>query len=52
MVIIKAILMIGLFLFVVGGIVAVTQAQRKIPVQYAKRMVGEKFSEDKVRFFL
>ena len=42
MVIIKAILMIGLFLFVVGGIVAVTQAQRKIPVQYAKRMVGRK----------
>ena len=42
MVIIKAILMIGLFLFVVGGIVAVTQAQRKIPVQYAKRMVRRK----------
>jgi len=34
--------MVGLFLLVVGGIIAVTQAQRKIPVQYAKRMVGRK----------
>jgi preprotein translocase subunit SecY len=42
MVIVKAFLMIGLFLVVVGGIIAVTQAQRKIPVQYAKRMVGRK----------
>ena len=42
MIIVKALLMIGLFLAVVGGIVAVTQAQRKIPVQYAKRMVGRK----------
>jgi preprotein translocase subunit SecY len=42
MVILKAFLMIGLFLLVVCGIIAVTQAQRKIPVQYAKRMVGRK----------
>ena len=43
MVIVKAvIMMVGLFLLVVGGIIAVTQAQRKIPVQYAKRMVGRK----------
>jgi preprotein translocase subunit SecY len=42
MVIVKAILMVALFLLVVGGIIAVTQAQRKIPVQYAKRMVGRK----------
>ena len=34
--------MVALFLLVVGGIIAVTQAQRKIPVQYAKRMVGRK----------
>ena len=27
---------------VIGGVVAVTQAQRKIPVQYAKRVVGRK----------
>ena len=42
MVILKAFLMVGLFLLVVCGIIAVTQAQRKIPVQYAKRMVGRK----------
>ena len=42
MVIVKALLMVGLFLLVVCGIIAVTQAQRKIPVQYAKRMVGRK----------
>ena len=42
LVILKGILMVGLFLIVVAGIIAVTQAQRKIPVQYAKRMVGRK----------
>lgn len=31
-----------LLVVVVGGIVAVTQAQRKIPVQYAQRAVGRK----------
>jgi len=31
-----------LLLAVVAGVVAVTQAQRKIPVQYAQRMVGRK----------
>lgn len=34
-------LLIMIFL-VVAGVVAVTQAQRKIPVQYAKRVVGRK----------
>lgn len=38
----QAILMIALLIIVVAGIVAVTQAQRKIPVQYAKRVVGRK----------
>jgi preprotein translocase subunit SecY len=38
----QAVLMIGLFLVVTMGIVAVTQGQRKIPVQYAKRVVGQK----------
>ena len=37
-----AVLMIALLLLVTAGIVAVTQAQRKIPVQYAKRVVGRK----------
>jgi len=36
-------LIIGVFmLFVIGGIIAITQGQRKIPVQYAKKIVGRK----------
>jgi preprotein translocase subunit SecY len=31
-----------LMVLVVGGVIAVTQAQRKIPVQYAQRAVGRK----------
>ena len=31
-----------LIIVVVSGVIAVTQAQRKIPVQYAKRVVGRK----------
>jgi preprotein translocase subunit SecY len=38
----QAIIMIVLFLTVTMGIIAVTQGQRKIPVQYAKRVVGQK----------
>jgi len=34
--------LIALLVIVVGGVVAVTQAQRKIPVQYAQRAVGRK----------
>ncbi len=34
--------MTAMLLLVVAGIVAVTQAQRKIPVQYAKRVIGRK----------
>jgi preprotein translocase subunit SecY len=37
-----AIIMVILLLVVVAGIIAVTQAQRKIPVQYAQRAVGRK----------
>jgi len=37
-----AALLFGLILLVVGGVIAVTQAQRKIPVQYAQRAVGRK----------
>jgi preprotein translocase subunit SecY len=36
------ILLIVLLFIVVGGVIAITQAQRKIPVQYASRMVGQK----------
>lgn len=38
----QAVMMIVLFLIVTMGIIAVTQGQRKIPVQYAKRVVGQK----------
>ncbi len=37
-----AIALVLLLLAVVAGVVAVTQAQRKIPVQYAQRAVGRK----------
>ena len=38
----QAVMMILLFLLVTMGIVMVVQGQRKIPVQYAKRVVGNK----------
>lgn len=37
-----AIALIALLLAVIAGVIAVTQAQRKIPVQYAQRAVGRK----------
>ena len=38
----QAVIMIALFIAVTMGIIAVVQGQRKIPVQYAKRIVGNK----------
>ncbi|MBL9214096.1 MAG: preprotein translocase subunit SecY [Opitutaceae bacterium] len=38
----QGVMMLGLFIVVTMGIIAVTQGQRKIPVQYAKRVVGQK----------
>ncbi len=38
----QLIVMLALFLLVTMGLIAVVQAQRKIPVQYAKRVVGNK----------
>jgi len=35
-------LLIALLVLVIGGVIAITQAQRKIPVQYAQRAVGRK----------
>jgi preprotein translocase subunit SecY len=35
-------LLIGLLVVVVAGVIAITQAQRKVPVQYAQRAVGRK----------
>jgi len=40
--ILKALLLAGFMLFVVAGIIAITQGQRKIPVQYAKKIVGRR----------
>lgn len=39
---IQGVMMLALFVIVTMGIIAVTQGQRKIPVQYAKRVVGQK----------
>ncbi len=38
----KALLIAAFMLFVIGGIIAITQGQRKIPVQYAKKIVGRR----------
>ncbi len=40
--IIKELVIIAFMVFIVAGIVMVTQATRRIPVQYAKRVVGRK----------
>lgn len=37
-----ALVMIVLFMVVLAGVIAITQATRKIPVHYAKRVVGRK----------
>jgi len=39
---ITLVMMIAFFVFVVAAVICVTQAQRKIAVQYAKRVVGRK----------
>ena len=44
------ILLVVLLFIVVGGVIAITQAQRKIPVQYASRMVGQKMYQGGTNF--
>jgi preprotein translocase subunit SecY len=44
------IVMIVLLVSVVAGVIAVTQAQRKIPVQYAQRAVGRKMYQGGTSF--
>lgn len=39
---VQAIFMLVVLILVIAGVIMVTQGQRKIPVQYAKRMVGRK----------
>ncbi|MBI3413772.1 MAG: preprotein translocase subunit SecY [Verrucomicrobia bacterium] len=38
----KAVALVALLVLVVGAVIAITQAQRKIPVQYAQRSVGRR----------
>jgi preprotein translocase subunit SecY len=45
-----AIVMVLLLVGVVAGVIAVTQAQRKIPVQYAQRAVGRKMYQGGTSF--
>ncbi len=40
--IIKALFIGAFMLLIIGGIIAITQGQRKIPVQYAKKIVGRR----------
>jgi len=36
------VMLVVLLVLVIGGVIAITQAQRKVPVQYAQRAVGRK----------
>jgi preprotein translocase subunit SecY len=38
----KLVILMAIMVFIVAGIIFVTQGQRRIPVQYAKRVVGRK----------
>ena len=46
----QAVFLLALFFAVIAGIVYITQGQRKIPVQYAKRVVGRKVYEGRSSF--
>lgn len=39
---IKLVMMIGFLVLVIAGVICITQAQRRITIQYAKRVVGRK----------
>lgn len=47
----KALILLSLLLAVVGVVIAVTQAMRKIPVQYAQRNVGRKMYQGGSTYF-
>ena len=38
----RLVLLLVVMVFVIGGVILITQGQRRIPVQYAKRIVGRK----------
>ncbi len=42
--------LLALMVMVVGGVIAITQAQRKVPVQYAQRAVGRKMYQGGTSF--
>ncbi len=44
------ILLVVLLVAVIAGVIAITQAQRKIPVQYASRMVGQKMYQGSTNY--
>jgi preprotein translocase subunit SecY len=44
------VMLIILLVIVIGGVIAITQAQRKIPVQYAARAVGRKMYQGGTNF--
>jgi preprotein translocase subunit SecY len=46
----QAVALIALLLIVIAGVIAVTQAQRKVPVQYAQRAVGRKVYQGTTSF--
>jgi preprotein translocase subunit SecY len=46
----NGIVLLALLVAVVAGVIAVTQAQRKIPVQYAQRAVGRKVYQGQTSF--
>jgi preprotein translocase subunit SecY len=43
-------LLVVLLFAVIAGVIAITQAQRKIPVQYASRMVGQKMYQGSTNY--
>jgi preprotein translocase subunit SecY len=38
----RLVLLLVIMVFVIGGVILITQGQRRLPVQYAKRIVGRK----------
>jgi len=50
LVVFKTIALIFVLLGVIAGVIAVTQAQRKVPVQYAQRAIGRKVVQGQTSF--
>ena len=44
------VVLVLLLILVIGGVIAITQAQRKIPVQYAQRAIGRKLYQGQTSF--